>query len=249
MTAVPSAIRVSDLSVIYAGGQQALDGLSLEVRPGEIFGLLGSNGAGKTTLIKVLTTLLRPSAGHVRVLGLDPLREAAILKSRLGVVPQENNLDVDLDVRANLSFHCRYFGIAARESRSRIDHWLAMLDLEDKAEAEVMQLSGGTKRKVMLAKAFLTGPQLLVLDEPTTGLDPEVRATIWQQVREFRQRGGSVFLSTHHLEEAERLCDRVALVRQGRVVACDTPAALRSAQGGADLEEVFQRVAGRQEAA
>lgn len=243
MTAMPSAIAVSDLTVAYPGGQRALDGLSLAVRHGEIFGLLGANGAGKTTLIKVLTTLLRPTAGRVRVLGLDPGRDGAAIKRGLGVVPQENNLDVDLDVRANLAFHCRYFGIGPAESGRRIAHWLAMLGIEDKAGAEIMQLSGGTKRKVMLAKAFLTSPHLLVLDEPTTGLDPEARTTIWRQVRDFRRDGGTVFLSTHHLEEAERLCDRVALVRRGRLVACDAPSALRAALDGAELEEVFQRLA------
>jgi ABC-type multidrug transport system ATPase subunit len=243
MTAMQSAIAVSDLAVAYPGGQRALDGLSLEVRRGEVFGLLGANGAGKTTLIKVLTTLLRPTSGRVRVLGLDPGPDAAAIKRGLGVVPQENNLDVDLDVRANLIFHCRYFGMGPSEYGERIARWLAMLGIEDKAGAEIMQLSGGTKRKVMLAKAFLTSPRLLVLDEPTTGLDPEVRATIWRQVRDFRRNGGTVFLSTHHLEEAERLCDRVALIRQGRLVACDAPAALRAALDGAELEEVFQRLA------
>lgn len=240
---MPSAIAVSNLTVTYPNGQRALEGLSLEVRHGEVFGLLGANGAGKTTLIKVLTTLLRPTSGEVRVLGLDPRREAAAIKRSLGVVPQENNLDVDLDVRANLAFHCRYFGMKPTEYTDHIAHWLAVLGLEDKAGGEIMQLSGGTKRKVMLAKAFLTSPRLLVLDEPTSGLDPEVRAAIWRQVQSFREAGGTVFLSTHHLEEAERLCDRVALVRSGRVVACDTPAALRSALDGADLEAVFQRLA------
>lgn len=240
---MPVAIAVSNLTVTYPNGQRALDGLSLEVRHGEVFGLLGANGAGKTTLIKVLATLLRPTSGEVRVLGLDPAREAAAIKRGLGVVPQENNLDVDLDVRANLAFHCRYFGMKPSEYADRIAHWLAVLGLEDKAGGEIMQLSGGTKRKVMLAKAFLTSPRLLVLDEPTAGLDPEVRAAIWRQVQSFRAAGGTVFLSTHHLEEAERLCDRVALVRGGRIVACDAPAALRAALDGADLEAVFQRLA------
>jgi len=239
------AIAVSDLAVVYPNGQCALDGLSLQIRPGEVFGLLGANGAGKTTLIKVLTTLLRPSRGEVRILGLDPARHAKTIKRHLGVVPQENNLDVDLDVRANLTFHCRYFGMGRTEFAGRVAHWLAALGLEDKADAEIMHLSGGTKRKVMLAKAFLTSPRLLVLDEPTTGLDPEVRAAIWRHINKFRSDGGTVFLSTHHLEEAERLCDRVALIRGGRIVACDTPGGLRAALDGADMEEVFQRMAAR----
>ncbi len=241
--AMPMAISVSDLQLVYPNGQRALDGLSLQVGRGEVFGLLGANGAGKTTLIKVLATLLRPSSGAVRVLGLDPRGEAPAIKRQLGVVPQENNLDVDLDVRANLVFHCRYFGLARADYAARVDHWLAVLGLADKADAEIVHLSGGTKRKVMLAKAFLTSPRLLLLDEPTSGLDPEIRAAIWRHIGEFRAGGGTVFLSTHHLEEAERLCDRVALVRNGRIVVCDSPAALSAQRDGAGLEEVFQCLA------
>ncbi|MBV2206697.1 MAG: ABC transporter ATP-binding protein [Pseudomonas sp.] len=235
-------IVIEHLSVVYPNGQHALDGLSLHVQPGEVFGLLGANGAGKTTLIKVLASLLRPSRGTVRVLGLDPGEQPETIKRHLGVVPQENNLDVDLDVRANLIFHCRYFGLRRIEIRTRVGHWLEQLGLTDKAGAEIMHLSGGTKRKVMLAKAFLTSPQLLVLDEPTSGLDPEIRASIWRHIRTFRDGGGTVFLSTHHMEEAERLCDRVALLRQGRIVACDTPAALVTGLDGG-LEALFQEVA------
>lgn len=236
------AIEVSDLAVIYPGGQQAIADLSLRIDPGEVFGLLGANGAGKTTLIKLLTTLMRPSRGKVRILGLDPDHHAATIKRHLGVVPQENNLDVDLDLRANLSFHCRYFGLKRVDFADRVDHWLAALGLEDKAKAEVMHLSGGTRRKVMLAKAFLTSPRMLVLDEPTAGLDPAVRALIWRHILAFRADGGTVFLSTHHLEEAERLCDRVALMRTGRIIACDAPARLRAKLDGAGMEEVFQRL-------
>ena len=234
------AIAVSGLCVEYPNGQRALDGLSLQVMPGEVFGLLGANGAGKTTLIKVLTTLLRPTRGEVRVLGLDPCGHPETIKRQMGVVPQENNLDVDLGVRANLTFHCRYFGMGRADYTAKVEHWLAALGLEDKADGEIVHLSGGTKRKVMLAKAFLTSPKLLVLDEPTSGLDPEIRAVIWRHIRDFRDGGGTVFLSTHHLEEAERLCDRVAMVRHGRIVACDSPAALSAGLGGAGLEEVFQ---------
>ncbi|NTV96923.1 MAG: ABC transporter ATP-binding protein [Thiobacillus sp.] len=240
------AIAVDGLDVVYAGGHKAVDGLSLSVRRGEIFGLLGANGAGKTSLIKILATLLRPSAGRVRVLGRDPAAGADAIKRRLGVVPQDNNLDVDLDVRGNLHFHCRYFGLARSEYRPAVERWLATLGLADKAGAEVMHLSGGSKRKVMLAKAFLTGPELLVLDEPTTGLDPEIRAVLWRHIRDFRAQGGTVFLSTHHMEEAERLCDRVAVMRRGRLIACDTPRALAAAHGQESLEETFQHLAARE---
>lgn len=236
------AIVVDHLDVVYPNGQHALAGLSLQVQPGEVFGLLGANGAGKTTLIKVLASLLRPSRGTVRVLGLDPGEQPETIKRQLGVVPQENNLDVDLDVRANLVFHGRYFGLRRAEITARVAEWLEQLGLSDKADAEIMHLSGGTKRKVMLAKAFLTSPRLLVLDEPTSGLDPEIRASIWRHIRDFRDGGGTVFLSTHHMEEAERLCDRVALLRHGRIVACDTPTALASGLEGG-LEALFQNAA------
>jgi ABC-2 type transport system ATP-binding protein len=240
---VPDAIVVSRLSVTYPAGQRALDELSLHVKRGEIFGLLGANGAGKTTLIRVLTSLLRPSAGRVDVLGFDPQVRADAVKRRIGVVPQENNLDVDLDVRANLVFHCRYFGLRRAAYSRTVDYWLDVLGLADKAKSEIMHLSGGTKRKVMLAKAFLTAPEMLVLDEPTTGLDPEIRATIWKHIRDFQLRGGTVFLSTHHMEEAERLCRRVAVMQRGKIVACDHPASLAQALGEEGLEDAFQRLA------
>lgn len=243
MRPAPQAIVVSNLVVVYPTGQRALDGLSLRVGQGEIFGLLGANGAGKTTLIRVLTTLLRPTAGRVEVLGFDPLRCADAIKRRMGVVTQENNLDVDLDVRENLVFHCRYFGMKRAEYAEPVEYWLDLLGLTDKADEEVMHLSGGTKRKVMLAKAFLTSPELLVLDEPTTGLDPEIRSAIWKHICDFPQRGGTVFLSTHHMEEAERLCDRVAVVQHGRIAACDSPAVLAHSWGDTGLEDAFQRLA------
>ena len=241
---MPPAIAVSDLVVVYPTGQRALAGLSLQVGLGEVFGLLGANGAGKTTLIRVLTTLLCPTSGRVEVLGLDPGRHAKAIKRRMGVVTQENNLDVDLDVRENLVFHCRYFGMRRSEYERPVEHWLEVLGLADKAKEEVMHLSGGTKRKVMLAKAFLTSPELLVLDEPTTGLDPEIRSVIWKVIGDFQKRGGTVFLSTHHMEEAERLCGRVAMVQRGRIAACDSPQVLARSWGETGLEDAFQRLVG-----
>lgn len=141
------------------------------------------------------------------------------MKRRLGVVPQENNLDTCLDVRHNLLFHCRYTGIPSRLASSQVGRWLSLLDLCDKADHSVLHLSGGTKRKVMLAKAFVTAPKLLVLDEPSAGLDPGIRELLWTQVQAFRAAGGTVFLSTHYLEEAEALCDRIGILHLGRLVA------------------------------
>lgn len=230
------ALSVNQATVAYANGARAVEDLSFRVRQGEIYGLLGLNGAGKTSLIKAVATLLRPAAGSIRVLGLDTRDRPADIKRRIGVVPQENNLDTYLDVRRNLVFHCRYAGLPKKVYAPRVEEWLALLGLEQKAGERVLHLSGGTRRKVMLAKAFLTDPELLVLDEPSAGLDPEIRAQLWEQVREFRRRGGTVLLSTHYLEEAERLCDRIGVLHRGRLAA-EEPA-------GNGVEAVFRRATG-----
>lgn len=212
-----TAVQINSLTLGYPGGTIAVNDLSLEVKQGEIFGLLGLNGAGKSSLIKGIATLMRPSVGQVRVFGLDSRKQSAAVKQRIGVMPQENNLDAHLSVRQNLLFHCRYAAMPAKVAEYRIDKWLSILDLSGKAKEAVLHLSGGTKRKVMLAKAFITEPELLVLDEPSAGLDPGIRSSLWEQVRIFRQQGGTVFLSTHYLEEAEALCDRVGILHRGRL--------------------------------
>ncbi|MEJ2402932.1 MAG: ABC transporter ATP-binding protein [Candidatus Thiodiazotropha sp.] len=212
-----SAIHIKGLVRDYPGGTRALNRVDLEVPQGEIFGLLGVNGAGKSTLIKIVATLMRPQAGSVRVMGRDPQYESVKIKRLLGVVPQENNLDNELSLRQNLEFHCRYSGLSRRVYAPRIDHWLERLELTPKQQARIMQLSGGTRRKVMLAKAFLTEPRLLVLDEPTNGLDPAVRQRVWSAISEFRETGGTVFLSSHNLDEVEQLCDRAGVLHQGRL--------------------------------
>lgn len=244
-----AAVLVDQAAVVYPSGVKAVEGLSMCVRHGEVYGLLGLNGAGKTSVIKMLATLLRPAAGRVYILGLDTMAHPAEIKRRIGVVPQENNLDTCLDVRQNLAFHCRYAGLAKKDYAPRVEEWLALLGLEGKATESVLRLSGGTKRKAMLAKAFLTGPELLILDEPTAGLDPDVRALLWDKVGEFRRNGGTVFLSTHYLEEAERLCDRIGILHGGRLVAEGTVADLArwagqdaSERGG--VEAAFRRAVG-----
>jgi ABC-type multidrug transport system ATPase subunit len=211
------AIEIRGLVRDYPGGVRALDGVDLGVPPGEIFGLLGVNGAGKSTLIKIISTLMRPQAGEVRVMGWDPRCEKVKIKRQLGVVPQENNLDNELSLRRNLEFHCRYAGLPRRTYQPRIDLWLKRLELEAKQRARIMQLSGGTRRKVMLAKAFLTEPRMLVLDEPTSGLDPAIRHRIWDAITKFRRKGGTVFLSSHDLNEVEQLCDRAGVLHKGRL--------------------------------
>jgi len=210
-------IEVEDVAFRYPGGTAPVSGLSFTVGGGEVFGLLGANGAGKTTTIKLLTTLLRPTRGRIRIEGLDCEREATAIKRRLGVVPQDNNLDPALDVKGNLVFHGLFHGLGKREAVRRAEQWLEPLGLREKAREPVMRLSGGTKRKVMLAKAFLTEPDLLILDEPTSGLDQETRNFIWQQIAQHCRSHGTVLLSTHYPEEAERLCNRVGVLRGGRL--------------------------------
>jgi ABC-type multidrug transport system ATPase subunit len=244
-----TAILLDKATCRYRGGVTAFADLSLSVARGEVFGLLGNNGAGKSSLIKILCGLLRPSAGTVRVLGIDVVGDPVAVKGRIGVMPQENNLDTFLDVRRNLLFHCRYFGLGARESAARVDRWLDLLGLADKAGESVLTLSGGTRRKVMLAKAFLTEPELLILDEPTTGLDPEVREFVWQRITAFRAAGSTVFLSTHYLEEAERLCDRVAIIHRGAIAALGPVGELTADADGEvartrGLGEVFRSAVG-----
>jgi ABC-type multidrug transport system ATPase subunit len=244
-----AAIEIASLTRTYPGGIKAVDGLSFSVQRGEIFGLLGVNGAGKTTTIKCLTTLLTPTSGSINVLGLDTRGNPVEIKKRIGVVPQENNLDTRLTVRQNLEFHCRYFGMKRSEYGGEVDKWTDLLGLKDKADEMVYHLSGGTKRKVMLAKAFLTNPELFILDEPTSGLDPRVRALIWERALEFKKSGKTVLLSTHHLEEAERLCDRIGIIHGGRLLSLESPKELKEKgfKEGMGIEEYFHATIGRME--
>jgi len=241
-----NAVSTEQLTLAYPNGTIALADLSIDIRQGEIFGLLGLNGAGKTSLIKAIATLLRPLAGRVHVLGMDTQSHAAEIKRRIGVVPQENNLDTRLNVRQNLLFHCRYAGLPSALAEIRAARWLSMLQLEDKGNASVLGLSGGSKRKVMLAKAFLTEPELLILDEPSAGLDPGIRDVLWEHVRAFRRAGGTVLLSTHYLEEAEQLCDRIGILNRGSLASTTEMAAWSglSASGERKIGELFRLAVG-----
>jgi lipooligosaccharide transport system ATP-binding protein len=200
-----------------------VDGLDLEVASGSCFGLLGPNGAGKTTTIRVLCAASPRDAGEVEVLGLDPARDGRAVKARIGVVPQLDNLDPDFTVLTNLVVYARYFGIPAERARERALELLRFVRLEDRAGAAVEELSGGLKRRLVIARALLHDPRLLVLDEPTTGLDPQSRHELWDRVRELRRGGVTILLTTHYMEEAESLCDRVAIVDRGRVLVEGPP--------------------------
>ena len=204
----------------------AVDGVSFSVRRGEVFGLRGPNGAGKTTTIGVLTTRVRPTAGRATVVGIDVARDAVGAKRALAVVPQLNNLDRSLSAKRNLLFHAAYFGIPEAERLRRADRLLAEFGLADRANDKVDRFSGGQAQRLMIARALMHDPQVLFLDEPTTGLDPQARLFVWDRVREQRERGVTVVLTTHDMDEAARLADRVAIMDYGRFLVLDTPEAL-----------------------
>jgi ABC-2 type transport system ATP-binding protein len=209
------------------GPLQALDGVSLDIAPGEFFGLLGPNGAGKTTLISILAGLARASTGHVRVMGHDVVTDYAAARKSLGIVPQELVFDPFFSVRETLKIQSGYFGVTGNDAW--IDELLAGLGLADKAGANMRQLSGGMKRRVLVAQALVHRPPVIVLDEPTAGVDVELRQTLWQFVARLNREGHTVLLTTHYLEEAEALCGRIAMLKQGRIVALDRTSELLSA--------------------
>ncbi len=220
------AVRFEDVAKTYSGKRdvRALDGVSFDIQPGEFFGLLGPNGAGKTTLISILAGLARASSGRVTVLGHDVVNDYAAARRALGIVPQELVFDPFFSVRESLRIQSGYFGI--RDNGPWIDELLENLGLADKARANMRQLSGGMKRRVLVAQALVHRPPVIVLDEPTAGVDVELRQTLWQFIARLNREGHTVLLTTHYLEEAEALCQRIAMLKHGRVVALDRTANL-----------------------
>jgi ABC-2 type transport system ATP-binding protein len=220
MQAKPPAISFQNVSKTYRGGQvRALDGVSFDIEPGEFFGLLGPNGAGKTTLISILAGLARASGGRVLVHGHCVVDDYAAARRALGIVPQELVFDPFFSVREALKIQSGYFGV--HDNDAWIDELLANLGLADKANANMRQLSGGMKRRVLVAQALVHRPPVIVLDEPTAGVDVELRQTLWHFIARLNREGHTVLLTTHYLEEAEALCGRIAMLKQGRVVALD----------------------------
>jgi ABC-2 type transport system ATP-binding protein len=209
----------------------AVAGIDLEVGHREVLGLLGPNGAGKSTTIGIITTRVRPTEGEVRVFGIDAVREPARAKATLGVVQQTNTLDRSLTLRENLYYHCRYFGMGAAESHRRADELLERFRLADRREAMPQTISGGMAQRLQIARAVAHRPSLLLLDEPTAGLDPQSRIALWELVGELRDEGMTVLLSTHYMEEADALCDRVAVIDHGRILVVDDPQALKREHG------------------
>ncbi len=224
-------IRAEGLTKVYAGGRTAVDHLDLSVRAGEILGVLGPNGAGKTTTVGMLTGKVIPTSGSALVNGIDVKARPAAAKQFIGVVQQANTLDRGLDVWENLYFHARYFGIGNKAARAATNEMLERFRLVGREGAEVHTLSGGFARRVMLARAILHRPAVLFLDEPTAGLDPQTRLALWETLEELREGGQTIFMTTHYMEEADRLSDRVAVIDKGRILAIDTPAALKRSLG------------------
>jgi ABC-2 type transport system ATP-binding protein len=225
-------ILTKDLTKQYPGMDgAAVDQLNLEVRHGEIFGLLGPNGAGKTTTAGILTTRVVPTSGNAYVAGIDVRAHPALVKQVSGIVSQQNTLDRQLTVFENLYFHGRLFGINAKESRQRADELLGRFSLSNWAKASVYALSGGMAQRLMVARAIFHRPAVLFLDEPTAGLDPQSRLALWEMLGELNQTGQTVVLTTHYMEEADALCDRVAIMDHGKILALDTPATLKQSTG------------------
>lgn len=226
-----SVIEIDQLTFAY-GSHVALDSLSLRVEPGEIFGFLGPNGSGKTTLFRILSTLVAARAGRVRILGMDPAADRDRIRSRIGVVFQSPSLDKQLTAEENLIHQGHLYGLRGGELRRRVGEGLSAVGLTDRSRELVGTFSGGMRRRVEVAKGLLHRPRLLLLDEPSTGLDPAARIDMWRHLREIKADAGvTVLLTTHLMEEADR-CTRLAVIERGRLLACDTPAALKDRIGG-----------------
>jgi ABC-2 type transport system ATP-binding protein len=234
-----AAVEVRDLVKRYPKQQvNAVDGLSFAVEPGEVFGLLGPNGAGKTTTVGVLTTRVRATSGEAYVAGIDVLRDPVAARVRLAVVPQQVNLDRALTPRQNLVFHAAYHGLPAAERRALAAELLDQFGLADRADDKVDWYSGGMAQRLMIARALMHDPEVLFLDEPTTGLDPQSRLFLWDRVRDMRERGVTIVLTTHDMDEAATLSDRVGIVDHGKLLALDTPDALTRGLSGQSVLEL-----------
>jgi ABC-2 type transport system ATP-binding protein len=222
------AIRTEAITKRYPGDVLAVDALNLEIPTGEVFGLLGPNGAGKTTTVGMLSTRIVPTSGRAWVGGVDVVAEPALAKQAIGVVAQTSTLDRSLTVWDNLYYHGRYFGMSSAEARASADALLERFRLSDRGGASVYALSGGMAQRLMVARAIMHRPHILFMDEPTAGLDPQSRLALWDIVHELHADGQTVMLTTHYMEEADRLCDRVAIMDHGHILALDKPAGLKS---------------------
>lgn len=247
-----AAVEIRDLSKSY-GEVKALDNISLTIPEGDFFGLLGPNGAGKTTLIRILTTLIKPTSGSANVMGMDAVHDPAAVREMIGVVPQAMTSDLDLTGRETMDIYARFYGIPKRERKERADELLTMVGLKERAGDLVATYSGGMRRRLEIARGLVHRPALLILDEPTIGLDPQSRHVVWELLENFRKADRlTILLTTHYMEEAETLCDHVAIIDYGKIVALDTVPGLKQAipqkdrveltVAGVDMEKAVERV-------
>jgi ABC-2 type transport system ATP-binding protein len=237
-------VEIAGLSKVYQDKQQrvtAVDGIDLTVEKGELFGLLGPNGAGKTTTIGICTTRVLPTSGKVTIAGIDVVAHPAAARRNIGVVPQYNTLDRSLTIFENLYFHCKYFGYSGADAQQRSKALLAQFHLEERGANFPNQLSGGLQQRVQIARAIAHRPAVLFLDEPSAGLDPQSRIAMWDAVRSLREEGITVVLTTHYMEEADELCERVAIIDHGKVLALDAPAHLKTTLGADTVIELTLR--------
>jgi ABC-2 type transport system ATP-binding protein len=244
---VEAALSIAELVKRYPTGVEALRGVSLEIQAGEFFGLLGPNGAGKSTLIHCSTGLARPTAGAISIFGHDAIGDYEEARLAVGLAPQELNLDWFLTVEETLDYHGGYFGMPRRERRERSRELLEAFSLTEKRDERNRTLSGGMKRRLVLARALMHRPRLLILDEPTAGVDVELRLELWHYVQRINSEGTTILLTTHYLEEAEQLCDRIAFINEGQIVAQGTNEELAGEYGVTSLEDAYLELVGRKE--
>lgn len=223
---MPSPVIAAQLLTKRYKGFAAVDGITFEVEPGESFGLLGPNGAGKSTTMRMVGAVSTRTSGSLRILGLDPNEHGPEIRSQLGVVPQQDNLDMELRVRDNLIVYGRYFGISTSACAAKADELLEFAQLSDRRKSKVDDLSGGMKRRLTIARSLMNDPKMLLLDEPTTGLDPQARHILWDRLFRLKEQGTTLLLTTHYMDEAEQLCDRIVVVDKGTIMAEGSPADL-----------------------
>ena len=240
------AITAKSLTKNY-GEFCAVDNVSLEIPKGICFGLLGPNGAGKTTMIQMIQASSPITNGKLEVLGMDTISNSREIRKKIGVIPQEDNLDPDFSVRYNLLVYARYFGIKLDEAKEKAEELLEKVELTDKADQEINNLSGGMKRRLIVARGMINEPELLILDEPTTGLDPQARHSVWDQIRIFKNKGKTVLLTTHYMDEAEILCDQLAIMDSGRILIQGNPKELIKKTIGNDAAELVALSFGKDE--
>jgi lipooligosaccharide transport system ATP-binding protein len=234
----------ADNLVKHYGTLCAVDNISFEIAQGECFGFLGPNGAGKTTAMSIIYCFMPPTSGRVTVFGLDVTEQPSAIKSRIGVMPQDDNLDPDLSVFQNLIVYARYFDMPKKTSAPRAWALLDFVELRGKADVNIKDLSGGMKRRLLLARALLNDPELMIMDEPTVGLDPHSRHAVWDNLAHLKTKGTTTILTTHYMEEAQRVCDRVAIMDNGKIIEIGRPADLIQKFGG-NLEDVYLNLTGK----